>query len=146
MKLNSILESYLDGSIVTNLIKGGRPVEDQKQIDQALREQKLQNQLLTNRLEKNSQFNNKLIIVCVVVLLLSFCLICYLIWYFLPGNEKIVLGLMSGEGVSILFIVRTLHRLYKDKVFSDLMLYRLPYLTTEEEKRDFIKAILEFTK
>jgi hypothetical protein len=105
----------------------------------------LENDILLSRLEKNSKFNNKLIVTYVVILLLSFCLLCYLIWYFIP-DKVVVLGLLSGEGLSIVFIVRQMHRLYKDKIFTDQMLYLIPKLTSEAEKRDYIKALSDFLK
>lgn len=135
MKLNSILKSYLDNSIVTKPITGGESVPNPT----------LENEILLSRLDKNSQFNNKLIVTCVVILLLSFCLLCYLIWYFIP-DKVVVLGLLSGEGLSIIFIVRQMHRLYKDKVFTDQMLYLIPKLTSEADKRDYIKALSDFLK
>ena len=136
MKLNSILKSYLDNSIVTKPITGG---------GETISNPNLENEILKSRLEKNSQFNNKLIVTYVVILLLSFCLLCYLIWYFIP-DKVVVLGLLSGEGLSIIFIIRTMHRLYKDKVFTDQMLYLIPNLTSEAEKRDYIKVLFDFLK
>lgn len=135
MKLNSILKSYLDNSIVTKPITGGETVPNPT----------LENDILLSRLEKNSQFNNKLIITYVVILLLSFCLLCYLIWYFIQ-DKVFVLGLLSGEGLSIIFIIKTMHRLYKDKLFTDQMLYLIPRLATEAEKRDYIKSLADFLK
>lgn len=135
MKLKSILKSYLNNSIITKPITGGETVPNPTMV----------NDILLSRLEKNSQFNNKLIVTYVVILLLTFCLLCYLIWYFIP-DKVVVLGLLSGEGLSIIFIIRQVHRLYKDKVFTDQMLYLIPKLTSEAEKRDYIKALSDFLK
>jgi hypothetical protein len=135
MKLYTILKSYLNDSIINAPITGGENHSNPI----------LENEIFIIRLEKNSQFNNKLIVTYVVVLLLSFCLICYLIWYFIL-DKTIILGLLGGEGFSIFVILKQIHRLYKDKIFTDQMLYLIPKLTTEVEKRDFIKALLEFLK
>lgn len=135
MKLNSIIQSYLDKSLVTTAIKGG----------DILPNENLENQILVQRLQKNSEFNNKLIITYLVVLLLSFCLLCVLIWYFIP-DKVVVLGLLSGEGLSLIFIIRTIHRLYKDKVFTDHLLYLIPKLTTETEKIKYMEILSDFLK
>lgn len=135
MKLKSIIKSYLEKSLVTTAIKGGEVSPNGK----------FENQILIQRLQKNSEFNNKLIIIYLVVLLLSFCLLCALIWYFIP-DKVVVLGLLSGEGLSLIFIIRTIHRLYKDKVFTDQLLYLIPKLTSETEKIQYMEILSNFLK
>lgn len=137
MKLNSILTSYLNKSLTIIPIKGGG--------EETVINPNLENEILVSRLEKNSQFNNKLIIIYVIILLLSFCLLCFLIWYFIP-DKVVVLGLLSGEGLSIIFVIKAIHRLYKDKVFTDQLLYLMPKLTTEAEKIKYIETLSDFLK
>lgn len=135
MKLNSIIKSYLDNSLVSQSITGGESTQDQI----------LVNNILIKRLEKNSVFNNNLIIVYIVILLFSFLFLCCLILFFIH-DKTMVLGLMSGEGLSIVFIIRTIQHLYKDKIFTDQFLYILPKLTSENEKIKYMETLSEFLK
>ncbi len=134
MKLQEILNSYIK-KVSEKPIHGGAETGTSTVNDD----------ILVDRLAKNSLFNNRLIIVYVTTLLLSFLLVCVLIWYFIP-DKTAVLGLLGGEGLSIVFIIKSIHRLYRDKVFTDQLRYLMPKLSTEAEKIKYIEALSDFLK
>jgi hypothetical protein len=135
MKSTEIIESYLNKTLVKKAITGGASTEDLS----------LVNDILKLRLEKNSTFNNRLIIAFIVILFLTFVLVCFLIYRFLD-DKVTVAALLGGQGLSIALILQTLHRLYKDKVFTDQLLYALPKMTSENEKIKYMEILSGFLK
>lgn len=133
--LNSILDLYISGKLIPRAEELGRDKPDPN----------LENTIFFSRIEDNSKINNKLIMIFLIVILITFCLIIFLIMYYI-SDKNFVLALIGGEGLSIMFLIKTIHNFYKEKVFSDLLLYMIPQITNESEKKKFIELLKDFLK
>lgn len=135
MRTARIIKDYLNDEIIHESITGG---------GEAVKNG-LEDQVLKIRIEKNSSFNNKMIVFYMILLGLSLVLLCLLILNYLD-SQATVLALVGGEGLSIGLIIRQMHRIYRDKIFSDQILYMLPKLTTEKERLYYLETLSSFLK
>lgn len=138
MNLQTIISAYLNKSQIATGLTGGTN-------DDFANAKSTETEILMSRLNKNSRFNDNLIVTYVIFLALSFILLAVLIWYFL-SDKILIISLMGGEGLSIVFIVRSIKSLYKDKIFTDLMLYTLPKLSNESEKVKYMDTLSNFVQ
>lgn len=137
LNLKQLLKAYIDGTIVPKIYRGGGG--DQPNLPNF---QKNKEDIMIIRLEKNSNFNNKLIVVIVVSLLLVLFILCYLIWKNIE-NVPLVLGLIGGQGASVLVVINKLRSIFKEKNYTDLMLYLMPRLETEAERTKYMEYLLK---
>lgn len=135
-KLQEIIGDYLSDRIVKTQMEAGPPKKP---------EPELVEKVLNSRLEKNSKFNEKIITILIVLLVATFVLICVLIFIFIK-NLTVVMTLLGSEGIGIVFIVKRIHTLYKEKVFADYILYLLTQVTSESERKKIMGLLLDFTR
>lgn len=142
MKINKLIQTYLNNDFESDgLEAASRGLEKTKE-EIAKEKKNLDNRFIL-RLDDNSKFNNRMIIVFFVILFLLFFLFSFLIWTFREDLSSVLI-LLSGEGFSMSLILARIHQLYKDKVFTDQLLYILPEMKTEAEKIKFLEVFKDW--
>lgn len=139
--LKSIYEDYLKSiDKFDEDIRLGRKVKTRKKADKdiaAVIEGK--SQLLTQRLNERFKFNNRIVILAVVLLCLIFGIGVFLIFYY-RDSPATMGGVFGGTFLSLLSIIRWLHKLWQEKSVMDMSLSVLEGLAPKQAA-EFISTI-----
>ena len=90
-----------------------------------------QSRFLSERLNNRFRFNNKLIIIAVVLLCILFAAGVILVFYY-RDSPSVMGGVFGGTFLSLLSIIGWLHKLWKEKSLMDISLSILESLPPEK--------------
>jgi hypothetical protein len=90
-----------------------------------------QSRFLSERLNNRFRFNNKIIIIAVVLLCILFAMGVILVFYY-RDSPSVMGGVFGGTFLSLLSIIGWLHKLWKEKSMMDISLSILEGLPPEK--------------
>jgi uncharacterized protein with PQ loop repeat len=138
MQLKEIYKHYLQriGRLDEEVCLGPRMdkkvVEDKDTVIQ-------QSRLLSETLNNRFRFNNKIIIIAVVLLCILFAVGVILVFYY-RDSPSVMGGVFGGTFLSLLSIISRLHKLWKEKNLMDITIGMLEGLPPEKAA-EFISTI-----
>jgi F0F1-type ATP synthase assembly protein I len=130
VKLPDLLKKYLqnvDGLEPVDLGPKGAATRSKKSAPASLAEK----QHLVDQLEKQSRVNNRLVACITILYFLIFALAAGLVIYH-RDSPKVITTILGGSLLSLLAIIQSLSKLWRDKNAMDMLRTILPNLAPEE--------------
>ena len=140
MKLEQLINDYKKGGLTNRLPKAGSTNAEGQHAHGVDAEESLK-----SNLSDFWSFNNKILVVIMVVLIAFIIFLGVLIWKF-NNQTSMVVSLIAGESGGIYFAINRMHALYKESMAAKMLYQLLQNASTSDEKNKIIDSINDFIR
>lgn len=141
--LITLLQQRKSNSLFIAPTLGGKGKPEDADIIRKEQVEKGNDRIFLERLDILLRKNNKWLLVLFIVIIALMLFLGIIIWKW-QANKDYLLGLLGGQGASIVFCINRLSFLYKKKRTSEILLYLYSSAQTPDEKSKIIDKMIEF--